>query len=167
MKYKMKVLLTACMGVVLSLILFVGSLMEQKPLTEILRPSKGADSVTEHLQVRIGEDRKSIDVTVTALSFDEEEQAAQLQNVSDRLETVFLGQNDSLDHVTMNVCMPTTLSDSEVEIQWYLDSWEYLEPDGTIKNEGLTEKVSVQVQAILTFGDGNLTWNREICRSRI
>lgn len=162
MKYKTQVLATGCAGLAVSLILFAGSLSGQKPLTEILRPVKGADSTTEHLQIQIGEERKAIDVTVTAVPYGEEEQQVQLREASDQLENIFIGQNDSLDHVTMDVSMPVTLPDSEAEIQWYLDSWEYLEPDGTIKNEGLTESVPVQVQAILTFGEESLTWNRTI-----
>ena len=70
--------------------------------------------------------------------------------------------NTSLDHVTMDLHMPTQIWDSEVTVQWYLDSWKYLEPDGTLKNEGLEEPVWIQVQALLNFGEENLTWNRTI-----
>ena len=162
MKYKTKVVLTGCAGIAVSLLLLISSLWEQKPLTELSRPGKGADSVTEHLQVQIGEDKTPVDVTMAAVPYDSEEEQTKLREASDRLEQIFLGQNPSVDHVTVDLNMPTQIPDSEVTVQWYLDSWQYLEPDGTLKNEGLEEPVWVQVQAILSFGEESLTWNRTI-----
>ena len=162
MTYKTKIFLVGIAGMAVSICLLAGSLLAQKPLTELTRPQKGADSVTEHLQVKIGEDLKTVDVPVAAVPFEEKEQCAQLQETAERLEDIFLAQNDSLDHVTMDVDMPTGIADSPVEIQWYLDSWEYLEPDGTVKNEGITEDISVQVHAVLSFDQETLVWNRSV-----
>ena len=162
MKYKTKVVMTGCVGMAVSVLLLICSLWEQQPLTELSRPGKGADSVTEHLQVQIGEDKTPIDVTVAAVPYDQKEEQTRIREASKNLETIFLGQNTSLDHVTMDLHMPTQIGDSEVTVQWYLDSWKYLEPDGTLKNEGLEEPVWIQVQALLNFGEENLTWNRTI-----
>ena len=162
MKYKTKVVMTGCVGMAVSVLLLICSLWEQQPLTELSRPGKGADSVTEHLQVQIGEDKTPIDVTVAAVPYDQKEEQTRIREASKNLETIFLGQNTSLDHVTMDLHMPTQIGDSEVTVQWYLDSWKYLEPDGTLKNEGLEEPVWIQVQALLSFGEENLTWNRTI-----
>lgn len=162
MKYKTKVVMTGCVGMAVSVLLLICSLWEQQPLTELSRPGKGADSVTEHLQVQIGEDKTPIDVTVAAVPYDRKEEQTRIREASKNLETIFLGQNTSLDHVTMDLHMPTQIGDSEVTVQWYLDSWKYLEPDGTLKNEGLEEPVWIQVQALLNFGEENLTWNRTI-----
>lgn len=139
MKYKTKVVMTGCVGMAVSVLLLICSLWEQQPLTELSRPGKGADSVTEHLQVQIGEDKTPIDVTVAAVPYDRKEEQTRIREASKNLETIFLGQNTSLDHVTMDLHMPTQIWDSEVTVQWYLDSWKYLEPDGTLKNEGLEE----------------------------
>ena len=154
--------MTGCVGMAVSVLLLICSLWEQQPLTELSRPGKGADSVTEHLQVQIGEDKTPIDVTVAAVPYDRKEEQTRIREASKNLETIFLGQNTSLDHVTMDLHMPTQIGDSEVTVQWYLDSWKYLEPDGTLKNEGLEEPVWIQVQALLNFGEENLTWNRTI-----
>ena len=154
--------MTGCVGMAVSVLLLICSLWEQQPLTELSRPGKGADSVTEHLQVQIGEDKTPIDVTVAAVPYDRKEEQTRIREASKNLETIFLGQNTSLDHVTMDLHMPTQIGDSEVAVQWYLDSWKYLEPDGTLKNEGLEEPVWIQVQALLNFGEENLTWNRTI-----
>ena len=162
MKYKTKVVMTGCVGMAVSVLLLICSLWEQQPLTELSRPGKGADSVTEHLQVQIGEDKTPIDVTVAAVPYDRKEEQTRIREASKNLETIFLGQNTSLDHVTMDLHMPTQIGDSEVAVQWYLDSWKYLEPGGTLKNEGLEEPVWIQVQALLSFGEENLTWNRTI-----
>ena len=154
--------MTGCVGMAVSVLLLICSLWEQQPLTELSRPGKGADSVTEHLQVQIGEDKTPIDVTVAAVPYDRKEEQTRIREASKNLETIFLGQNTSLDHVTMDLHMPTQIGNSEVTVQWYLDSWKYLEPDGTLKNEGLEEPVWIQVQALLSFGEENLTWNRTI-----
>ena len=114
MKYKTKVVMTGCVGMAVSVLLLICSLWEQQPLTELSRPGKGADSVTEHLQVQIGEDKTPIDVTVAAVPYDRKEEQTRIREASKNLETIFLGQNTSLDHVTRDLHMPTQIGDSEV-----------------------------------------------------
>ena len=99
-----------------SVLLLICSLWEQQPLTELSRPGKGADSVTEHLQVQIGEDKTPIDVTVAAVPYDRKEEQTRIREASKNLETIFLGQNTSLDHVTMDLHMPTQIWDSECTV---------------------------------------------------
>ena len=82
MKYKTKVVMTGCVGMAVSVLLLICSLWEQQPLTELSRPGKGADSVTEHLQVQIGEDKTPIDVTVAAVPYDRKEEQTRIREAS-------------------------------------------------------------------------------------
>jgi hypothetical protein len=154
-------LLTGLAGGILSLIFLGISLYGKQPLEKLIRPESGSGSHTESLQVELGERTYPLDVEVWEIPYEEEELSQKLQTAEDGLEALFLKGNTSLDSIMYDVYMPSVFPDSEITIQWYLDSWEYIEPDGTLKNESLTEEIPGRVQAVLTLEDQTLTWERE------
>lgn len=64
MKQKKKLLLTACVGGALSVIWLAVSLFSREPLTSLIRPENGEGDRKEKLEVWIGEEPYSIEVTV-------------------------------------------------------------------------------------------------------
>ena len=64
MKQKKKLLLTACVGGVLSVIWLAASLISRDPLTSLIRPENGKGDRKEKLEVWIGEEPYSMEVTV-------------------------------------------------------------------------------------------------------
>jgi hypothetical protein len=154
-------LLTGLAGVILSLIFLVISLYGKQPLEKLTRPESGTGSRTESLQVEFGGETYPLDVEVWEIPYEEEELTQMLQTASDGLESLFLKENTSINSLMYDVYMPSVFPDSEISIQWYLDSWKYMEPDGTLKNESLTEEISGRVQAVLTLENQTLTWERD------
>ena len=162
MKQKKKLLLTACVGGVLSVIWLAVSLFSREPLTSLIRPENGEGDRKEKLEVWIGEEPYSIEVTVRERPKTEAETAEELQKAEDGMELLFLGENQDLEHITEKVNMPSVYPGTDIAIQWYLNSWEYISVDGTVKNEGFTRAEQVEVTAVLSLEDQTVSWDRTV-----
>ena len=162
MKQKKKLLLTACVGGALSVIWLAVSLFSREPLTSLIRPENGEGDRKEKLEVWIGEEPYSIEVTVRERPKTEAETAEELQKAEDGMELLFLGENQDLEHITEKVNMPSVYPGTDIAIQWYLNSWEYISVDGTVKNEGFTRAEQVEVTAVLSLEDQTVSWDRTV-----
>ena len=162
MKQKKKLLLTACVGGVLSVIWLAASLISRDPLTSLIRPENGKGDRKEKLEVWIGEEPYSMEVTVRDRPKTEAETAEELQKAEDGMEILFLGENQDLEHITEKVNMPSVYPGTDIAIQWYLNSWEYISVDGTVKNEGFTRAEQVEVTAVLSLEDQTVSWDRTV-----
>lgn len=162
MKQKKKLLLTACVGGALSVIWLAVSLFSREPLTSLIRPENGEGDRKEKLEVWIGEEPYSIEVTVRERPKTEAETAEELQKAEDGMELLFLGENQDLEHITEKVNMPSVYPGTDIAIQWYLNSWEYISVDGTVKNEGFTRAEQVGVTAVLSLEDQTVSWDRTV-----
>lgn len=163
MKYKIKVLLIAIVGLFFSLLCFIYAEKMQKPMEVLLRPESGYGDEIYNLQVEIEKEDYPFSLTLLELPYEEAEVQRLLQNAKNGLEQIFLKENESLDYIISDLNMPDTFPDSEIGIEWYLDSWDYVELDGTVRNERIEDKVSIQVQAVLSLEEMELSWEREIC----
>ena len=162
MKQKKKLLLTACVGGALSVIWLAASLVSRDPLTSLIRPENGKGDRKEKLEVWIGEEPYSMEVTVRERPKTEAETAEELQKAEDGMEMLFLGENQDLEHITEKVNMPSVYPGTDIAIQWYLNSWEYISVDGTVKNEGFTRAEQVEVTAVLSLEDQTVSWDRTV-----
>ena len=162
MKQKKKLFLTACVGGALSVIWLAASLISRDPLTSLIRPENGKGDRKEKLEVWIGEEPYSMEVTVRERPKTEAETAEELQKAEDGMEMLFLGENQDLEHITEKVNMPSVYPGTNIAIQWYLNSWEYISVDGTVKNEGFTRAEQVEVTAVLSLEDQTVSWDRTV-----
>lgn len=91
----------------------------------------------------------------------EAETAEELQKAEDGMELLFLGENQDLEHITEKVNMPSVYPGTDIAIQWYLNSWEYISVDGTVKNEGFTraEQVESDSSSVTGGSDGLMGQN--------
>ncbi len=152
--------LTALTGGFLTLVFFLYGLKSREILQYLQRPEKGAGDRKTEVQVEMEGEKYPFEVTVREVPYKEEEVSQILQSASENLNSVFLKENTDFEHVVQEVSMPTEYLDTGISIQWYLDSWDYVEPDGTVKNELLKEAVSVKIQAVLTLGEEELIWEK-------
>lgn len=163
MKYKTKIFLIAIIGLFFSLFCFIYAKKTQKPMEILYRPESGYGDELCNLQVEIDKEYYPLSFTLLELPYEEAEVKKLLQNAKNQLEKLFLKENESLDSITSDLNMPDTFPNSEIAIEWYLDSWDYVDLDGTVKSERVEEEVWLQVQAILSLQEMELSWEREIC----
>ena len=71
---------------------------------------------------------------------------------AEELEHTFLGENESLDHITHNVVLADSVMDGRVNVSWSFDDYEAVSLSGELREEALSETGSlVQVTAILEY----------------
>lgn len=153
--------MTGLAGGLLSLSFLVYSLYSQTPLQTLERPQSGEGSREETVQVELQGQKYPLEIMLREVPYGEEKQKELLQEAEKKLEPLFLNGNADLEHILWDVSMPSEFPDSSISIEWYLDSWEYVNPDGTVKNERLKEAVSGKVQAVLSLDEQSLVWERD------
>lgn len=153
--------MTGLIGGLLSLSFLIYSLYSRAPLKTLERPGSGEGSREELVQVELQGRKYPLEIMLREVPYGEAEQKRQLQEAEKKLESLFLNGNTDLNHILQDVSLPSELSDSSVSVEWYLDSWEYINPDGTLKNEFMEKAVSGTVQAILSLNEQSLIWERE------
>lgn len=162
MKYRTKLFCIALIGGILTVGSFVCGIRNREEIQTLIRPGSGQGSIELELQVELQEKSYPFHLTLTEMPYKEEEIEKELQSASAGLEKLFLKNNTDLYHIMFDIFMPATYPDTKVAIQWNMESWEYVDPDGTVKNERLSEPVSLKVQAVLTLGDQSLVWKRDL-----
>lgn len=162
MKYKKKILLTASAGIILSLCCFLGSLRSREQLRALTRPECGSGDQEQKLLVELDGRRYPLALSLLEVPMEEKEIRQRLLEASGRLEGLFLKDNQDVQHIYSDLYMPSAVPGTQITVQWHLDSWEYVNPDGSVKNSRLTESAAVKVQAELELQGRKEHWEREI-----
>lgn len=162
MKYKKRLFLTAAAGIVLSLCCIPGNLKSRKPIESLTRPAGGEGDQEQKLLLELDGRKYPIAFPLLEVPMEETEIRQRLLEASEQLEGLFLKNNQDTDQIVSALYMPSVFPDTQIAVQWYLDSWDYVNPDGTVKNSRLKEAVAVKVQAELELQGQRELWEREI-----
>ena len=162
MKYRNKLILLALAGGLLSAGCFFWDLKDREMLEYLARPQSGSGDEEAGLLVELNGETYPLGLTLKEIPYEEEILLHKLQEASDGLGPLFLQENSDFAHIMGPVSMPLVYPDTQITVRWYLDSWDYMAPDGTVRNEMLKEPVLVKVQAVLSLGEESLTWEHEI-----
>ena len=73
-----------------------------------------------------------------------------------------LNGNRDLLHIQTDLQLPSEIPGTQVSVQWYLDSWELIAPDGTVLSEEAESETPVRLQAVLSLKGETLSWEREL-----
>lgn len=161
MKYKKKLALTAVFGGIATLALFLHGWSGREAVTALDRPGSGQGDQSRRLQVQMEEKSYDLSVSLLEIPWEGPEAQEQLKQAADQLEVILLKENEDLDHIRKDLNMPSYFPDSQITIQWYLDSWEYVSPGGGLKNVEMTEPREVHIQAVLSLQEEELKWSRK------
>jgi len=162
LKYKTKFLLVALVGGALSLACFFYSVISRETLTCLPRPKSGEGDQKQQLLVELQDQTYPFSFVLQEVPYEREALSARLLEAKEGIGPLFLKDNQDYEHIFSSVFMPAVYPDTSITVQWYLDSWDYLDPDGRVKNTSLKDAVPVQVQAVLSLEDQSLTWEQEI-----
>lgn len=100
-----------------------------------------------------------VQVRVDDQAYTREEVEEILSQESERLEQRILGENQTVDHVTSDLNLVSSISDYPITVQWSADSYEYMSIDGSLRENIPKAGTAVHLKAVLTFeqGMGNST----------
>ena len=120
---------------------------------EIKKKAPGGGSRQEIVEVEISDEVKSDNykLEIEEKKLNEKELQQVLKKAEKEAEASFLGDNSSLDEVTMQVYFPSSLQDGLVSAEWNLDNYNVVSPDGTINQTEIGEagelvKASVELE---------------------
>lgn len=162
MRYRTKLWLIILTGAILTVICLAYDISSREEVLVLERPESGDGSREELLELKAEGKTYPFTVILQEIPWEEGEVHNLLLSASEGMEELFLNGNTDLSNICTDVCMLSDYPDKPIAVQWYLDTWEYLEPDGTVKNEKLKTPVRVQVQAVLKMEDQSVTWDRDI-----
>lgn len=139
------------LGIVITALQSKNPIINEKQ--QILKNEPGGGNLEQVVEVQIEDEIKSENYE---LQIEEKKlKPEELENVFDaakkEAETLFLGENPSVDEVTTQVYFPTSLKDGLVSAEWNLDNYIVMNADGTINEEeigkdGEIVKASVELE---------------------
>ena len=140
-------------GILLSLCLAVGAVQKTGLSNgyELERNKVGEGIYEQELTAKIqGEEKVSLSVTVEEQILSEAEAEQVFDQAENLLEDILLGENESFDNITDQMCLVESLEGIPIEIVWAKNHTEYFDSDGRIKEElELLEPVELKLSAVL------------------
>ena len=149
-----KMMLTVMAGfftVSLSVIFLVFFQKEEEALSFLMRPSYGENKKTEELNVCMeGEETVyQIPIQIQPRQYSAEEAKEKVERVLEQLDTIILGENETLDEVRDNLVMPKRTEEEMVSIAWSVTPYGVLSETGEILKETQQEGEIVRIEAVV------------------
>ncbi|MCD8104028.1 MAG: secretion protein F [Lachnospiraceae bacterium] len=141
-------------GLALTLICFLvysqGS--GQIKLSSILRPGYGEGDKETALSVQVEDEEEvqALTVTIQERKYTDEEKQTFLNLALEELDTLLLGENESLDCVQTSLVFPDALQDGVVQVSWTTTPYGVIGSDGNILSADEEEGTLVEIQATLS-----------------
>lgn len=124
---------------------------DKELLTVLNRPVKG--NKTYELSVRIEEllDNVNLVIQVEETWMSKEEVKEYFKEGYEYLKEVILGENPSFDEVNFNLYFPSNIPDTDIEVTWETENYQYIDGFGNIKVSDINEEIPTYVRAILKY----------------
>ena len=132
------------------LVMFMG---EGEKVTSLQRP----EDTSEKYELEAHVDGEIVDIGKR--KYTPEEADAELNKLSENLETVMLGDNESLNEVREKLNLITTDKATGTRLEWSTDNYDICSYDGYIYNEEFDndESADVTLYCIMTLGNEEVT----------
>lgn len=114
------------------------------------RPEEGEDR-THGMHVKIGDREEDITVSVSGRQYNDEERRQAFKEAEQKIGTLILGENESLDEVRCNLDLITEIPDTGISVSWQADRYDVIDAQGHLQEEKLTEEGTV-VKLTAVFG---------------
>ncbi len=107
----------------------------------ICRPEPGSGTLEQEYELCVDDlqIREPYQIVVENRHLTKKEQKALFERAIVELEQVFLGENESLDHVTQHVELVPDVLDGQVNVSWILDNYEVVNLNGEVQRDALTD----------------------------
>ena len=114
------------------------------------RPEEGEDR-THGMHVKIGDREEDITVSVSGRQYNDEERRQAFKEAEQKIGTLILGENESLDEVRCDLDLITEIPDTGISVSWQADRYDVIDVQGHLQEEKLTEEGTV-VKLTAVFG---------------
>lgn len=127
-----------------------------RPVTEIKRNTYGQGTLITTLRVIIDgvEQEEPLEIAVEERRYTIEEMDAVFDRALEKLESLILGENESLDQVRSDLNLVTEIPGEPVEVSWELNRYDLMNVYGELNEENLRQEPEgalVTLKAYLTY----------------
>lgn len=151
-----KLLMLVFLGNILSFLISISALTAKNGLegNVIVRNDYGEGE--KNIAVDIYADGEKIaeneNIVISEKRYTEEEIRKKFDEISESLELLILGENESLEHVDSDLELINGLKDYPVAIEWELDNYSVMDSDGKLRSENIPETGTVvELAARMTY----------------
>lgn len=129
--------------------------MKDDEVQQLYRKEHGEGAQVEELRVSIGGDEQmDIQIEVQERAYTKEELQEVFEESLDRLDTLILGENESLDRVEKPLRLIESIPNTGIKVTWELDRYDVMNIDGGLQAEQIDiEGTLVQLRAVLSYGE--------------
>lgn len=156
MKKGGRIVLVVVLANTLALGMFVKDWAARKNIGEIQRNTYGKGSRTESYQVTMEDQltKEPFTVEVEEQKYSKAEIQGIFRKVMKELDTLILGENNSLDHIETNLNLVTAIDAYPIQIQWESDHSDVINVSGEIQEAHTKEEgTMVELRGMLTYED--------------
>lgn len=114
-------------------------------------PGGGQRQIT--LKVRSESEDREVTVTVPERTYTREEVQAKMMEAREYILKSYLGENPSSEKVSKPLILVSKIPDNQIQVKWKLDSNGYVNADGTLNRDELSEAVEIHFTAVLKYGE--------------
>lgn len=150
---KKKIIGILAVSVLLAIFLFLTENVFTDSNAVIMRNTYGEGEKVVEYEVEVeGEAEETLQIEVEEQEYSSEEIQNIFREVTDKLDEVILGENESFDRVEKDMNLVTSLEGYPVQIQWQLDSYDVMNLYGEIQDKNLVEEGTlVELRASLSY----------------
>ena len=135
----------------------------QEKITVLARNPPGMGATEFQLEARTKEGSFPVNIQIQERVYSEDEMEDVFKRGKEWLDSVWLGENTSTNHVTKNLYFPTYIEELGLTVRWEVENNEWIRPDGTvIKDVVLENPNSVEVCAVVSYGKEERVYTYEI-----
>lgn len=126
------------------------------PVTEIQRNTYGQGKITRTLRIVINgiEQKEPVEITVDEKMYTKEEMEKVFEKAIEKLETLMLGKNESMDQVRTDLNLITEIPGEPIEVSWELDRYDLMNIYGELNEDKIDELPGgtlIQLKAYLSY----------------
>lgn len=116
------------------------------------RNSHGEGEREEELKVIVGELKEDMTITIGEQEYTDQQFEQAIQNSGEKLETLVLAENKSLDEVRSKLNLVSEIPNTGIRVSWELDNYEVMNLQGELRTENLKDDGTlVKLTAVLTY----------------
>ncbi len=162
---KKKIGLILFATVVLALALFLDETIFEEPETVITRKGYGEGGRIADYEVKVeGMEKERLQLEVGEQEYTAEEVQKIFQEISEKLDRIILGENESFDRVEKDLNLVTEVEDYPVEISWQMNSYSALNLYGEIQEENLKEEGTlVELRGTVSYRGQEFIYVQSVC----
>lgn len=162
---KKLLIIVSTLGLLLSIIFIISDLTAPRSITsyELERNVEGGGEREEPLEYELNDGTTGkVTLTIPESTYTPKEVEQILEQTLLRLDQLILGANESLDHISRNLNLVTTISDNPVIISWNSSRMDLLDYEGILSNKIPREGTKVQLEAELSLQDQKVIYQKTI-----